>query len=412
MNHQQIRSARQTIECARDAAVQMAGQVASLITRRTTLVASMAGDAAMEQLTTTVEEAAARMRSAVQTFEDAVTSALDGVVRPVDAILDSAAAVPSSSPGTPGAPMAGAARPLETEPANRSTPTGVQPRRWTPALTELRLVFEAAADPPDPADRTAGAAAFSTQAAASGYESRAPYHEAALERMLRKAVDATGASGRALHVLDVGTGNGLLISNTQAVAHRLGIAVRFVGLDMSGPMLAQLRGRHREIAVMRASMDAVPALDSNFDLVMAGSSLHWGDPVRTPAELYRVLRPDGVVARIDNITGPGGLTDILARVPGHAVQINPMTQHEDRVELGPAFASEPAMSFRTGRPMTPAQLAGFLRTVHLFYVAPPDDARAALDALEEWAERHAVDGKVTVPFITRLGMARKAPRPV
>ena len=389
----------------------MAGQVASLMTRHSTLVASMAGDAATEQLTTAVVEAAAQMRSAVQTFEDAVTAALEVVARSADAVMDKATAVPSSGSGTPAAPMAGPARPLETEPANWSTPTAVRPRCWTPALNELRLVFEAAADPPDPADRTAGAAAFATRAAASGYESRAPYHEAALERMLRTAVDATGASGRTLHVLDVGTGNGLLIGNTQAVAHRLGIAVRFVGLDMSGPMLDQLKRRHPEIAVMRASMNAVPALDGNFDLVMAGSSLHWGDPVRTPAELYRVLGPDGVVARIDNITGPSGLTDILARVPGHAVQVNPMTQHEDRVELGPVFASEPATSFRTGRSMTPEQLAGFLRTVHLFYVAPPDDARAALDALEEWAERNAVDGAVTVPFITSLGMARKAPRP-
>lgn len=412
MNQQQIRSARQVIECARDVAVQKAGQIADLTTRRTTVVASKAADAATEQLTTTVVAAAARMRGAVQKFEDAVTAAFEVVARSVDAVLDQATAAPSSR-GVPGPPTtAGTVNPLETEPADRSTPTEARPRRWTPALTELRLVFKAAANPPDPASRAAGAAAFSTQGAATGYDARPPYHEAALERMLRTAVDATGTSGRALRVLDVGTGNGLLISNTQAVAHRLGIAVRFVGLDMSGPMLAQLKGRHPEIAVIRASMNAVPAMDGKFDLVMAGSSLHWGDPVRTPAELHRVLGPDGVVARIDSITGPSGLTDILMRMPGHAIQVNPMTQHDDRVELGPAFASEPGVSFRTGRPMTSEQLAGFLRTVHLFYVAPPDDAQDALDALEEWAERHAVDGEVTVPFVTRLAMARKLPKPV
>ncbi|HEY9409486.1 MAG TPA: hypothetical protein VIP77_07890, partial [Jiangellaceae bacterium] len=81
MTQQQIRSASQTIECARDVAVQKAGQVADLISRHTTLVASLSGFAAREQLTTAVVEAAAQMRSAVQTFEDAVTAALEVVAR-------------------------------------------------------------------------------------------------------------------------------------------------------------------------------------------------------------------------------------------------------------------------------------------------------------------------------------------
>jgi SAM-dependent methyltransferase len=73
-----------------------------------------------------------------------------------------------------------------------------------------------------------------------------------------------------------------------------------VAVDVSEPMLAQLRGRLPQVATATGGAESIPLPDADVDAVVAGQAAHWFDPVPAAAELRRVLRPDGVVGLIWN----------------------------------------------------------------------------------------------------------------
>jgi SAM-dependent methyltransferase len=99
---------------------------------------------------------------------------------------------------------------------------------------------------------------------------------------------------RPLRVLDLGAGTGLLSDVLLAAGHEV------VAVDLSEPMLDQLRARLPQVAAAVGAAESVPLPDADVDAVVAGQAAHWFDPVPAAAELRRVLRPGGVVGLIWN----------------------------------------------------------------------------------------------------------------
>src|SRR4051794_24056789 len=99
---------------------------------------------------------------------------------------------------------------------------------------------------------------------------------------------------RPLRVLDLGAGTGLLTDVLLAAGHEV------VAVDVSEPMLAQLRGRLPQVATATGGAEAIPPPDDDVDAVVAGQAAHWFEPAPAAAELRRVLRPSGVVGFIWN----------------------------------------------------------------------------------------------------------------
>ena len=96
--------------------------------------------------------------------------------------------------------------------------------------------------------------------------------------------------GRAL---DVGCGPGSL--TTELVA-RLGEG-SVAAVDPSETFVAAARERHPGVDVQRASAEALPYPDSDFDAALAQLVVHFmTDPVAGIREMARVTLPDGVVA--------------------------------------------------------------------------------------------------------------------
>ena len=129
----------------------------------------------------------------------------------------------------------------------------------------------------DPAAaRAAGAAIFTQADVAASYYARQPYAPAAYATLLRQVAGRTRA-------LDLGCGPG-------PVAREL--ASRFaevVALDPSAPMIAagQAMGGAPNIRWVCASAEAFEQADG-FDLVVAGSSIHFVDPAIVFPKLARL----------------------------------------------------------------------------------------------------------------------------
>ncbi|MCI4365408.1 MAG: ubiquinone/menaquinone biosynthesis methyltransferase [Thermoplasmata archaeon] len=112
--------------------------------------------------------------------------------------------------------------------------------------------------------------------------------------------------GPVRRILDVGCGTGDLAR----LAARRYPAARVVGVDFTGPMLANAlrRGRHaaegRRVGLARATALHLPFADASFDLVTnAFLARNLSDLSRALAEMRRVLRPPGVLVTLE-ITEP------------------------------------------------------------------------------------------------------------
>ena len=99
---------------------------------------------------------------------------------------------------------------------------------------------------------------------------------------------------RPRRVCDLGAGTGLLTDVLVAAGHEV------VAVDVSEPMLAQLRDRLPHVATATGGAEAIPLPDADVDAVVAGQAAHWFDPAPAAAELRRVLRPGGVVGFVWN----------------------------------------------------------------------------------------------------------------
>jgi ubiquinone/menaquinone biosynthesis C-methylase UbiE len=138
-----------------------------------------------------------------------------------------------------------------------------------------------------------------------------------VERLIALAGIAPGS-----RVLDVGTGPGIV---ALAAAPLVGDRGHVMGVDLSEGMLVAARekaarhphGAHVEFRQMDAEHLAVP--DASFDVVVSLFALHhFPNPAAALAEMYRVLRPGGVLC-IGVGSGPSrrtwvGLVDAAVQV--------------------------------------------------------------------------------------------------
>jgi ubiquinone/menaquinone biosynthesis C-methylase UbiE len=97
-------------------------------------------------------------------------------------------------------------------------------------------------------------------------------------------------------VLDVGCGTGRLLD-------RLGSAQpgwSLVGLDRSPGMASAARRQRPWLRIVLGTAEALPYPDRSFDAVVTTLSFHhWSDKSGALAEVFRVLRPGGLLALTD-----------------------------------------------------------------------------------------------------------------
>lgn len=135
------------------------------------------------------------------------------------------------------------------------------------------------------APREAGAAIFAEDAVVASYHARPPYASALYERLLGMT------AGRA-RALDIGCGPGKV---ARVLADHF---AEVVALDPSAPMIAAGQaadgGRHANIVWVEERAEDFES-EAGFDLVTAGSSIHWADPAILFPKLARWTRTFAVL---------------------------------------------------------------------------------------------------------------------
>jgi len=112
-----------------------------------------------------------------------------------------------------------------------------------------------------------------------------------------------GRNQRELRGLDVGCGTGRML----AFLHDAWPGLRWTGLDLSGPYLAEARrliGRTARVKLVEGAAEKLPFDDASLDLVVSSFLFHeLPADVRLAAlkEMARVLKPGGLVVIVDSI---------------------------------------------------------------------------------------------------------------
>ncbi len=98
-------------------------------------------------------------------------------------------------------------------------------------------------------------------------------------------------------MLDVGTGRGDIPASAVILAKSMGITLRTIGIDMSLPLVTEVRnGNHH---VLRGDALALPFRDESVDIVLASQVLHHFTEETAPAfisEMNRVARSSVVIS--------------------------------------------------------------------------------------------------------------------
>jgi ubiquinone/menaquinone biosynthesis C-methylase UbiE len=100
------------------------------------------------------------------------------------------------------------------------------------------------------------------------------------------------------HVIDVPCGNGFY---TRRIADRLGTSDRLTAVDSSDEYLRLTREAvaGTTVEVQKGNAYHLPFPDATFDLVWCAQSLISLDPTRAVREMFRVVKPEGVVAILE-----------------------------------------------------------------------------------------------------------------
>lgn len=109
-------------------------------------------------------------------------------------------------------------------------------------------------------------------------------------------------------VLDVGAGDGNVAIEAASTASLM------VGCDLSVVQVSRARRRDKRVAWLAADVESLPFADHSFDVVLSCfGAVFAPDPQRATSELFRAVKPGGVVA-VTSWADDGFMTEMTAAV--------------------------------------------------------------------------------------------------
>ena len=111
------------------------------------------------------------------------------------------------------------------------------------------------------------------------------------------------------NLIDIGCGNGAFLEFLRNTAPEIALH----GLDYSAEMVKRSRERLPSAEITEGDAESMPLPDNTFDGVSCHMSIHhYPHPELALSEMYRILRPGGIVL-INDLTGPDWLIRLTNR---------------------------------------------------------------------------------------------------
>jgi ubiquinone/menaquinone biosynthesis C-methylase UbiE len=141
--------------------------------------------------------------------------------------------------------------------------------------------------------------------------------------LLERLAGESESGDRALHVLDIGCGEGYFA----AALSRSGAEV--VAVDVAEEPLARARARHPDLDLRLVAPEApLPLEDSSFDVVWAGETIeHIVDTAQWLSELRRVLRSGGLFLLSTPDLGPLSRLRLALSSRAFQARFDPCSDH-------------------------------------------------------------------------------------
>jgi SAM-dependent methyltransferase len=216
---------------------------------------------------------------------------------------------------------------------------------------------------------------------------------------------------RVARVVDLGAGTG-------ALTRRLvGRADEVVAVEPDQRMRAVLATNVPGAKAVSGTGESMPLGDASTDGVIASTSWHWMEPVRTLAEVARVLVPGGVLGALWTAPDPDGA--FLAEARDHVARsardggapVASLTGLEDRgipadeqslvIPEGAPFDQPELATFRWDIALDADGLIGLLGTFSWVITMPDDARRALLDDARALLGTFGIEGSATVDVTWR-----------
>jgi SAM-dependent methyltransferase len=197
---------------------------------------------------------------------------------------------------------------------------------------------------------------------------------------------------RPLRVLDLGAGTGKLTRTLVELGHDV------VAVEPSAEMLVELRRVLPGVESLAGNAEAIPLPDEAVDAVTAGQAFHWFEPAAALPEIARVLRPSGVLGLVWN--RPDVSDELVIRLnrllPSAEGDPDPLEALRDS-EL---FHSVEETTFAFARELSRDDLVEGAGTSSVVAVLPDEERLATLAAIGALHDELAVEGLVTLPYVT------------
>jgi SAM-dependent methyltransferase len=241
-------------------------------------------------------------------------------------------------------------------------------------------------------------------ALAEDYDAARPSYPDGLYQALE---DATGPLAGKL-VLEGGAGTGIA---TRQLSAR---GARIVALDIGELMLRRAQARSPQACFLIADGNAAPLRDGCVDIACFAQSWHWFTGGHAAREIARVLRPGGYwAAWWNNEWADGeewfdayqGLLE--SACPGYDRQHRDTRWADESIDQAGLFQPGTGTEVPWTWTLSVGQWLAYERSKSYVGLLPPADRDLLLSRIEDIASERFPDGQMSVPYCTRLRLARR-----